>query len=174
MGKYEHLKAKIRDIRDFPTPGVKFRDITPLLEDAAAFKEAIEGLVEFFMDKNVRKVVGIDARGFLLSSAVAYILGTGMVIVRKKGKLPYNTIVQEHSLEYGTSTLEIHKDAISKGERVAIIDDVIATGGTAGAAVKLVEALEGKIVGLGFFLELSEFPGRKALEPYPLYSLIVY
>ena len=174
MGEFEYLKEKIREIKDFPTSGVNFRDITPLLEDSETFHHAIDGLVGFFKNQHIEKVVGIDARGFLLASAVAYLLGSGMVIVRKKGKLPYETIVQEHTLEYGKASLEIHKDAVKKGERIAIIDDVVATGGTAGAAVKLVEALGGEIIGLGFLLELSEFSGRRALEPHPVHAVLRY
>ncbi|KKU20537.1 adenine phosphoribosyltransferase [Candidatus Azambacteria bacterium RIFCSPHIGHO2_01_46_10] len=170
----EHLKQKIREILDFPTPGIKFKDITPLLEDPESFKEAIDGLVDFFRDIKIDKVVGIDARGFLLASAVAYLLNAGMVIVRKKGKLPHQTIVREHDLEYGRGTLEIHVDAIKKGERVLVIDDVLATGGTADAAVKLVEHLGGDVVGLGFLLELSYFPGREKLKNYNINSLIIY
>lgn len=170
----EHLKEKIREILDFPTPGIKFKDITPLLEDAEAFKEAIDGLVDFFREIKIDKVVGIDARGFLLASAVAYLLNAGMVIVRKKGKLPHQTVVREHDLEYGRGTLEIHVDAIKKGERVLVIDDVLATGGTADAAVKLVEHLGGDVVGLGFLLELSYFPGREKLKNYNISSLIIY
>ncbi|HAM95875.1 MAG: Adenine phosphoribosyltransferase [Candidatus Azambacteria bacterium GW2011_GWB2_46_37] len=170
----EHLKQKIREILDFPTPGIKFKDITPLLEDPESFKEAIDGLVDFFRDIKINKVVGIDARGFLLASAVAYLLNAGMVIVRKKGKLPHQTIVREHDLEYGRGTLEIHVDAIKKGERVLVIDDVLATGGTADAAVKLVEHLGGDVVGLGFLLELSYFPGREKLKNYNINSLIIY
>src|SRR3989304_3529147 len=150
----EHLKQKIREILDFPTPGIKFKDIPPLLEDPESFKEAIDGLVDFFRDEKVDKVVGIDARGFLLASAVAYLLGAGMVIVRKKGKLPYEKILREHDLEYGRGSLEMHTDSIKKGERILIVDDVLATGGTVEAAVKLTEELGGKIIGLGFLLEI--------------------
>src|SRR3972149_1189578 len=128
---WPHLKAKIREIQDFPMPGVNFKDITPLLEDKNAFQEAIDGLVGFFRDEKVDKVVGIDARGFLLASAVAYLLGAGVVMARKKGKLPYKTVSCAHSLEYGKGFMEIHEDAISQGERIAIIDDVLATGGPA-------------------------------------------
>src|SRR3990167_11445449 len=131
MEDYSYLKSKIREIADFPIQGINFKDITPLLEDKSAFRDAINGLADAFRDKKVDKVVGIDARGFLLASAVAYLLNAGMVIVRKKGKLPHQTIVREHDLEYGRGTLEIHVDAIKKGERVLVIDDVLATGGTA-------------------------------------------
>ena len=167
------LKRKIREIENFPTPGVSFKDITPLLEDGAAFRQAVDGIVAFFKNKRIDKVVGIDARGFLLAFAVAYVLGAGMVIVRKKGKLPYETIVREHNLEYGRGTLEIHTDAIQKGEKVLVIDDVLATGGTAEAAVKLVEELGGVLVGLGFLVELS-LGGRERLMRYDVQSVMKY
>ena len=173
MDRFSHARRKIRDVKHFPIKGITFKDITPLLEDAEIFRSLIEGLAGHFKDKRVDKVVGIDARGFLLASAVAYLLRAGMVIVRKKGKLPYKTIMREHELEYGQGSLEIHVDAIKKGERILIIDDVLATGGTAGAAVKLVKALGGKIVGIGFLLELSKFRGRKKLGRYSIESLIV-
>ena len=147
-------------------PGVNFKDITPLLEDKNAFQEAIDGLVGFFRDEKVDKVVGIDARGFLLASAVAYLLGAGMVIVRKKGKLPYEKILREHDLEYGRGSLEMHTDSIKKGERILIVDDVLATGGT-------VEELGGKIIGLGFLLEIP-LGGREKLKNYNIKSLIKY
>lgn len=171
---YNHYKEKIREVKDFPIPGVSFKDITPLLADGPAFKELIDGLAAFFKDKKVVKVVGIDARGFLLASAVAYLIGAGLVIVRKKGKLPHKTIVTEHDLEYGQGVMEIHVDAIEKGERVVIIDDVLATGGTAEAAVKLVKQLGGEVVGLGFLSELTYFDGRERLKDYDIHSLIIY
>jgi len=170
---YPHLKAKIREIRDFPTPGIKFKDITPLLEDKETFREAIDGLANFFRDSVVDKVVGIAARGFLLASAVAYILKAGMVIVRKKGKLPYEKILREHELEYGRGSLELHVDAVKPGEKILIIDDVLATGGTAEAAVKLVEELGGKVIGLGFLLELP-LDARERLSGYNIQSLVKY
>lgn len=170
---WDYLKTKIKEVDGFPIDGVNFKDITPLLEDKQAFKEAIEGLVSIFKGEGVDKVVGIDARGFLLSSAVAYLLDAGMVIVRKKGKLPREKILENHDLEYGKGTLEVHTDSIKKGERVLIIDDVLATGGTAEAAIKLVERLGGNIVGLGFLLELP-MGGRAKLAKYNIKSLIVY
>lgn len=173
MADFSLLKEKIREIEDFPTPGVSFKDITPLLEDSAAFRLAIDGLRGCFRDSRIDKVVGIDARGFLLASVVAYLLGAGMVIVRKKGKLPYDTIVREHDLEYGNGTLEIHTDTIKKGERILVIDDVLATGGTAEAAVRLVEELGGVVAGLGFLVELP-LGGRERLSGYEIKSLIEY
>ena len=170
---YPHLKEKVREIIDFPTNGINFKDITPLLEDKAAFREIIESLTNFFKDFGVEKVVGIDARGFLLASAVAYLLNSGMAIVRKRGKLPWEKILREHDLEYGKGSLEMHIDSIKKGEKVLVIDDVLATGGTAEAAVKLAEELGGKIVGLGFLLELP-LGGRTKLQKYKIRSLIKY
>ena len=168
------LNTKIRDVNNFPKKGVIFKDITPLLQDPIYFKNAILGLVGYFKDKKVQKVVGIDARGFLLASTVAYKLGAGIAIVRKKGKLPCETILQEYDLEYGSNAIEMHKDAIAPRERVAIIDDVLATGGTAKAAADLVERLKGKIVGFGFLIDLTFLKGRKKLKKYKVYSLVKY
>ena len=173
MNGYPNLKAKIRDISNFPTPGINFKDITPLLEDKKAFREAIDGIAGFYKNKKIDKVVGIDARGFLLASAAAYLLGAGMVIVRKNGKLPWEKILREHDLEYGKSTLEMHIDSIRKDERVLIVDDVLATGGTAEAAIKLAEDLGGKIVGAAFLLELP-LGGREKLKKYEIRALINY
>lgn len=173
MADYSHLKSKIRHIQDFPIKEINFKDITPLLEDRDAFKEAIDGLADAFRGEKIDKVVGIDARGFLFASAVAYLLNAGMVIVRKKGKLPYETIVREHDLEYGRGTLEIHKDAVNPDEKVLIIDDVLATGGTVEAAAKLVEDLGGIVVGVGLLLELP-MGGRERLSKYHVVSLIKY
>ena len=167
-------KYKIREIEDFPIPGVKFRDITPLLGDGQAFKEIISNLADFFKDKKVDKIVGIDARGFLLAAPVAYALGAGLAIIRKKGKLPHKTIVQEFELEYGHTEMEMHLDAINSGERVVIIDDVLATGGTAEAAIQMVNQLDGQVVGLGFLLEISSFNGRNKLTGQDIHSLIIY
>ena len=172
MRRYTHLRRKIREVLDFPTPGIRFKDITPLLEDEASFREAIDGITEFLKDKKVDKIVGIDARGFLLAAPIAYLLKAGMVIVRKRGKLPHKIITQAHTLEYGEASLEVHVDSIHAGERIAIIDDVLATGGTAGAAVKLVERLGGKVVGVGFLLELSRLKGHKKLKGHRVHSLI--
>src|SRR3989344_2194127 len=135
--------SKIRKVLNFPTPGIKFYDITPFLEDEKMFRKAVENISSAFKKKRIDKVVGIDARGFLLAAPVAYVLHAGLVIVRKKGKLPHTIIREHHLLEYGKASLEIHTDAIKKGERVLIVDDVLATGGTAGAAARLVEKLGG-------------------------------
>lgn len=172
--EFNKYKDKIREIENFPIPGVNFRDITPLLEDSKALREIMDGLAKFFKDKKVDKVVGIDARGFLLASSAAYLLNAGLAIMRKPGKLPHKTIVQEFDLEYGRTSMEMHIDSIKKGERVVIIDDVLATGGTAGAAVRLVNQLGGEIVGLGFLLEIKSFGGRERLKEYLIHSLILY
>lgn len=173
MTEFAHLKSKVREVMHFPTPGISFKDITPLLEDKDIFREIIDGLHAAFKNVSVDKVLGIDARGFLLASPIAYLGGVGMVIVRKKGKLPHETITREHDLEYGRGALEIHVDAIKKGERILVIDDVLATGGTAEAAVHLVEALGGKVVGIGFLIELS-LGGREKLKDYNIKALITY
>ncbi|MDP3726454.1 MAG: adenine phosphoribosyltransferase [bacterium] len=173
MRDYSHLKEKIRIIHDFPTQGINFKDITPLLEDKKAFREAIDGLAHFFKSTKPDKIVGIESRGFLLASAVAYVLHTGIVMVRKRGKLPSKKILREHNLEYGTGSLEIHTDSILKGERVLIIDDVLATGGTAEAAIKLTEELGGNVVGVGFLLEVP-LGGRERLGNYNVQSLVQY
>lgn len=173
MNQHIDFQSKLRKISDFPRPGVIFYDITPLLEDPGMFRKAIDGVTGFFKDQKIDKVVGIDARGFLLASPAAYLLQAGLVIVRKKGKLPYEIIREYHELEYGRASLEVHTDSIRKGENVVIIDDVLATGGTLGAAVKLVEKLEGNIVGIGFLLEIAEFGGRKKFPGHNIQSLII-
>ena len=169
-----NLKNKIRNIPDFPQKGVIFRDIAPLLEDKIAFRQVTKALVKKYKYKKIDKVVGIDARGFILAGILASRLKAGMVMVRKKGKLPYETEVVEFDLEYGKATLEIHKDSIKKGERILLVDDVLATGGTMEAVIKLVEKLKGKIVGIAFLIILDYLPGRKRLNKYNLYSLINY
>ncbi len=168
------LKSKIREVADYPKKGVGFKDITPLLEDPQYLRQTIDSLVKKFKNKGVQKVVGIDARGFLLASAVAYKLGAGLVIVRKKGKLPAAAIACDYDLEYGQATIEMHKDSIKPKEKVIIIDDVLATGGTALAATKLVKKLKGNIVGLGFLIELEFLKGKRKLKKYPVYSLVKY
>ncbi len=168
------IKSKIREIPDWPKKGVGFKDITPLLEDKDVFRKAINLLAKPYLKKKIDKVVGIDARGFLLAAAVAYRLGAGIAIVRKKGKLPWKTICQEYDLEYGSNTIEIHKDSILPGERVLLVDDVLATGGTMEAAVSLVEKLKGKIVSVDFLMELTFLNGRKKIKKYKVRSLVKY
>jgi adenine phosphoribosyltransferase len=169
-----NLKKKIRNINDFPQKGIVFRDIGPLLEDKKAFKYAIDQLNKKFKNKKIDKVVGIDARGFILAGILADRLKAGMVMVRKKGKLPYETECQEFDLEYGRATLEIHKDSVKKGEKVLLVDDVLATGGTMLATAKLVEKLKGEIVGIVFLIILDYLDGRGKLKNYQVFSLVNY
>ena len=169
-----NLQSKIREIPDFPKKGVSFKDITPLLENAKYFRYLIDILFKKYKDKKIKKIVAIDARGFLIASALAYKLKTGIVIVRKKGKLPFKTVGCDYDLEYGKETLEIHKDSIKPKERILIIDDVLATGGTALAAAKLVKKLKGRIIGISFLIELLFLNGRKKLKKYKVDSLVQY
>ena len=171
-----NLKSKIREIPDWPKPGVNFKDITTLLEDAEAFKQAVDLLAGQFMGEKIDKVVGIDARGFLLAAPVAYKLHTGLAIVRKKGKLPSRCLAQEYTLEYASNTIEMHDDAIKPEEKIILIDDLCATGGTALAACDLIEKLGGKIIGMGFLVDLPFLNGSKKIKDrgYELYSLVEY
>jgi len=168
------LKERIRDIPDFPKPGVVFKDITPLLADAEAFRTLVDAMVEPFADVRVDKVLGIEARGFILAAPVAFRFGAAFVPVRKGGKLPWQIEKEEYELEYGTDLLEIHRDAIAPGERALIVDDVMATGGTAAATVRLVEKLGGEVAGLTFAIELAFLGGRARLAGYDARSLLVY
>jgi adenine phosphoribosyltransferase len=170
----EQVKALVRDVPDFPQDGIVFKDITPLLADELAFSTVIDLIVVHFGRGNVDKVVGIEARGFILASPVAYHFGAGFVPVRKKDKLPWETEAAEYSLEYGAATLEIHRDAVAPGERVLVVDDVLATGGTARATAELVERIGGKVVGLAFLIELGFLSGRRQLEGYDLFTLLEY
>ncbi len=168
----EHLKQYIRDIPDFPNEGILFRDITTLLADATAFREAVNGMAFGFED--IDKVVIIESRGFILGTPIAYALGAGVVPVRKPGRLPAPTYEQAYSLEYGANSLEIHQDAIAPEERILIVDDLLATGGTVNATIKLVERLHGTIAGVSVLAELSDLDGRDKIGDYPISSLIVY
>lgn len=168
------MRDLVRDIPDYPDDGVTFRDITPMLGDGPGFRRAVDELVERFVDIEVDRVLGIEARGFILAAPVAYRLGAGFVPVRKAGKLPWAVAREEYSLEYGTDKLEIHRDAIHPGERVLVIDDVLATGGTAAATCRLVEALDGVVVGLGFLIELGALGGRDQLGDRLVESLVTY
>jgi len=170
----ELIKSKIREIPDWPKKGVSFKDMTPLLQDGKLFCKTIDFLIFPYSKKKIDKVVGIDARGFILAAAAAYKLKTGLAIVRKKGKLPSKTVSQDYSLEYATNTLEMHQDAILPGERVVIVDDVLATGGTMQATVNLVNKLKGKIVGIEFLIELKYLGGRKNLKGQKIRSLLEY
>jgi adenine phosphoribosyltransferase len=170
----EQLKALVRQVPDFPQPGIVFKDITPLLADEIAFSTVIDLIVVHFGRGNVDKVVGIEARGFILASPVAYHFGAGFVPVRKKDKLPWETESEEYELEYGSATLEIHRDGVDAGERVLIVDDVLATGGTARATARLVERIGGKVVGIAFLIELGFLKGRQKLDGHDLFTLISY
>lgn len=168
------LADRVRDIPDFPRPGVVFKDITPLLGDPEAFAATIDGLVQPFEGRGVSKVLGIEARGFIPAAAVAARLGAGFVPVRKAGKLPWDVEKTEYVLEYGTDLLEIHKDAVRPGEQVLVVDDVMATGGTAAAAIRLAETLGGKVLGLAFIIELAFLHGRRQLGGRETVSLLSY
>ncbi len=168
------LKGRIRDVPDFPSPGIVFRDLTPLLGDVEAFRFTVDTLADAFSGRRVDKVVGVEARGFILAGPVAYRLGAGFVPVRKPGKLPWRTESEEYALEYGVDRLELHSDGVVAGEQVLIVDDVIATGGTAAATVRLVEALGATVAGLGFAVELMYLGGREKLDGYDVVSLVVY
>lgn len=168
------LKEKIRVIEGFPKEGISFKDITTLVADGEAFKESIDRIAEHLRDKNVDVILGPEARGFIFGVPVAYALGVGFVPVRKKGKLPAETVSVDYSLEYGVDVLEIHKDAIKKGQRVAIVDDLLATGGTVDAVAKLVEKVGAEVVALDFAIELTVLRGRDKLEGYEIMSLVQY
>ena len=170
----EQIKALVRDVPDFPEPGIVFKDITPVLADPMAFSTITDMIVVHFGRGNVDKVVGIEARGFILASPVAYHFNAGLVPIRKKGKLPWETVEEEYALEYGTATLEVHADAVQPGERVLIVDDVLATGGTAKAAASLVEKIGGKVCGIACLIELDFLHGRDKLTGYELFTLIRY
>lgn len=174
MIREKTLKELIRGIPDFPVDGVLFRDITPVLQDAAAFKEVVCGMVEKVAEMKPDVIIGIESRGFILGAPIALELGVGFVPVRKLGKLPAETIRVEYALEYSTNVVEIHRDAIQPGQRVVIVDDLLATGGTAAASVQLAEELGGHVCGLVFLVELTFLNGRDRLKGYPLEVLIAY
>lgn len=168
------LKEKIRVIEDFPKVGISFKDITTILDDGEAFKYTIDSLIDFVKDEKIDIVVGPEARGFLLGAPIAYALGIGFIPVRKPGKLPGDTLRYEYALEYGNDALEIHKDAIKPGQRVLIVDDLLATGGTIASVAKLVEQLGGEVVAMNFVVELTGLKGRDKLEGYKVNSLVQY
>ena len=174
MADGEWLKGHIRDVPDFPSPGIIFRDVTPLLGDIESLRFTVDALADGFADRRIDKVVGVEARGFILAAPVAYRLGAGFVPVRKPGKLPWRTESEEYALEYGVDRLEVHADAVTAGEQVLIVDDVIATGGTARASVRLVEGAGGTVAGLAFALELTYLAGREKLDGYDVVSLVTY
>ena len=168
------LKSKIRDIKDFPTEGILFKDITTLLKEPQAFKSVVTKLALRYIQERVELVVGIESRGFIFGGALAAELGAGFVPVRKLGKLPGKTIEVEYELEYGRDALAIHEDAIRAGQRVLAVDDLLATGGTMAATLRLIEQLGGHVVGVAFLIELAFLKGREKIKQYPLHSLIVY
>ncbi len=169
----ETLKSVIRDIPDFPKEGIIFKDITPLLSNPASFKKAIDTLKARYKNKRIDQVVGVEARGFIFASALAYALGCGVVMVRKPGKLPYKTYQKTYSLEYGEDSIEIHQDAFEKDQKIVIIDDVLATGGTLAACVELVSKnFEVDLVEVGFLIELDFLNGRQKLGNIPIYSMM--
>jgi adenine phosphoribosyltransferase len=168
------LKSIIRDIPDFPTPGILFRDITPLLKDARAFQIALAGMAEPFKDAGIEQVVGVESRGFIFGAPLSLLLNAGFVPVRKFGKLPADTIHVEYALEYGSNTVEIHTDAIHPGQKVLVVDDLLATGGTVSAALELVKRLGGEVVGIAFLVELTALQGRGRLQGHNIFSLIQY
>ncbi len=169
-----NLKSVIRDIPDFPKPGIVFKDITPLLSDHVAFRGAIMDISARFADSDIDLILGAEARGFIFGSALAYEMRVGFVPARKPGKLPHRTANATYELEYGTDSLEVHEDAISPGQRVLVVDDVLATGGTAGAKTELIEKLGGEVAGLAFLIELTFLSGRDKLAGYDIFSLISY
>jgi len=170
----ETMKQIIRDIPDFPSPGILFRDITPVLQNADAFREVTTTMTECVKPMNPEVIIGIESRGFMFGAPIALDLGIGFVPVRKVGKLPADTIKAEYALEYGTNIVEIHKDAIMPGMRAVIVDDLLATGGTARAAIQLVEELGGKVTGLSFLIELTFLNGRSVLNGYDIHAMVRY
>jgi len=168
------VKKTIRDIPDFPKKGIVYKDITPLLQDVEAFKFSVDSIIERYKDKKIDVVLGVESRGFIFGTPISYALGTAFVPVRKKGKLPYKTKQVTYQLEYGTDTLEIHEDAFKPGQRVLIVDDLLATGGTVGAVCEMVKSMEGDIVGVEFIIELAFLNGRSKLDGIPVQSLLTY
>jgi len=168
------LRAKIRDIKDFPTEGILFKDITTLLKDGPAFRAVVDMLATRYAQDRVDVVIGIESRGFIFGGALAHQLGAGFVPVRKLGKLPAKTIEVEYELEYGRDALAVHEDAVQPGQRVLVVDDLLATGGTMAATLRLIEQLGGKVVGVAFMIELAFLHGREKLKNFPVHSIIVY
>ena len=168
------LRAAVRDVPDFPKPGIIFKDITPILADGELFQTSIRLLAETTRDASIDKVVGIDARGFIFAAAVADRLKAGFIPIRKKGKLPWKTREASYTLEYGESTVEIHRDAVHPGEKILLIDDLLATGGTAAAAVRLLDTLQAEIVSVSFLIELTFLNGRAKIGPHPTTSVLTY
>jgi adenine phosphoribosyltransferase len=170
----ERLRVSVRDVPDFPKKGIVFKDITPILSDRELFRESIDLFLERCRGKEIDKIVGIDARGFLFGAAVAYALGVGFVPIRKRGKLPYKTEAAKYSLEYGEAEMEMHVDAVTPGERIVLVDDLLATGGTSAAAAALINKAGGQLLEAQFLIELEFLHGRKQLEPTPVVSFLKY
>ncbi|REJ78994.1 MAG: adenine phosphoribosyltransferase [Acidobacteria bacterium] len=170
----EHLKELIREVPDFPKPGINFYDITTLLQDAGGLKQTVDSMIDKFRGEQIDTVIGIESRGFIFAVPIAYALGAGFVPVRKPNKLPYHKVSASYDLEYGQDTLEMHRDAVGAGHRVLIVDDLLATGGTAQAVTKLVEQVGGEIVGLGFLVELTFLKGREKMDGYDVHSFLKY
>lgn len=170
----DSLKTKIRDIADFPKPGIVFKDITPLVQDPATLKTCINALISPFKDSKITAVAGMEARGFIFGSLAAWELGVGFIPLRKPGKLPYDVQSVDYALEYGNASLEAHIDAVTEGDRILLVDDVLATGGTAKASCELVEKLGGEVVACAFVMELSFLKGREQLADYPLHSVMTF
>jgi adenine phosphoribosyltransferase len=170
----DEVRAAVRDVPDFPKPGIVFKDITPILADGKLFRAAIDAFLERSRTMQIDKIVGIDARGFLFGSAVAYELGIGFVPLRKKGRLPYKTESAKYSLEYGEAEMELHIDAITRGERIILVDDLLATGGTSASAATLIKKVGGELLEAQFLIELEFLHGRKKLEPVPVVSFLKY
>lgn len=173
-GTMKDLKQYVRNIPDFPKKGIVFRDITTLIGNAKIFKETVDNLWERYKDEHIDAIVSVESRGFIFGAALAYKLGCGMVPVRKKGKLPHKTFSTTYELEYGTDTLEIHQDALKRGDRVLILDDLLATGGTTCAVIDLVKKLGGKVVEAAFVIELEFLKGREKIKDVPVFSLVKY
>ncbi len=174
MSIADQIKAHIKDVPDFPKEGIIFKDITPVLEDAATLKAIIDHLAEHYADKNITHIAGIESRGFIFGTALAYAMDKGIVLIRKPGKLPRKTHSVTYELEYGTDTLEIHADAVKEGDRVLIVDDLLATGGTAEAAIKLITGLGAEVAATCFVIELSFLNGKDRLSPTTVHSLVTY
>ena len=168
------LKQYIRDIPDFPVEGILFRDITPLMQEPTAFQYVIDRMAEYYEGQDIDVILGIEARGFLIGAPLAYKLGKPFVPIRKEGKLPYETRSMKYALEYGQNVVEVHTDAVSKGQRAIILDDLLATGGTMAAGAELVESMGGEVAGLGAVIELIDLDGRERLSGYGVYSLVQY
>lgn len=169
---FVEIESLVRSVPDFPLPGILFRDITPLLKDKDGFRRAVDLFVEHFSGRSIDYVVGVEARGYILGAPVAYALRAGFIPIRKPGKLPYDKISEAYGLEYGTNTLEVHADALSEGDRVVVVDDVLATGGTAAATLRLLERLGAHVEGIAFLIELEALNGRKALGGVDIVSFV--